>query len=345
MCPTTFGSSFYFKMKKLILVSAAIILVSCAQNKNTLIISKENAISLNSKEIFEVFFQYPDKIIPFNDHILISDLNATKSFINITNDGNISSFGSRGDGPNEISNPPMLLNQTQSNSFFYFDFFKKTLFEGKINDSIFRNVKKFNLPEALYSKQSMHMLNNEVVLATGGEKYKLSRYNVLNNELKNIDFQNHDKAILYKQNNFQLKTLITASNFQNKVLISYENLPLIELYDTNLNLEKDLVINHKLSTIISKNNSAIQENRGLYYSIIDLVSNDNYLYFLFVDDYGDNIGEESKPIILVLDWELNFKHSYLLNQFINKFTVIDSELFGINPFSQTNSLVKFEMLN
>lgn len=344
MCAITFGSSFNLVMKKLILVSVALILASCAQNKNTLIISKENAILLNGQEIFDIFFQYPDKIIPFNDHILIADLNANNSFIYVSKDGNIKPFGSRGEGPDEISNPPMLLNQTQSNSLFYFDFFKKILYKGIINDSIFSNVRTFNLPEKLYSKQSMHMLNDEVVLATGGEDYKLSRYNVLNNELKHVDFQNHDKSILYKQNNYQLKTLITASNVQNKFVISYENLPLIELYDANLKLEKDLVINHILSTIISKNNNSIQENRGLYYSIIDLVSDDNYLYFLFVDDYGDNIGEESKPIILVFDWELNFKHSYLLNQFINKFTVIDDEILGINPFNQTNSLVKFEML-
>ena len=332
--------------KSLFIFLLAAIFFSCDKKEKTTVVKLDDFKTIkgsNKKSNSQIV--YPHKIISFNDKFILSDLGDTH-FFKIYNKNNlsfISSFGKKGGGPNELINPPMLLNHGDKFNFYFGNFFEKAIYKAEYKNDTFRIIKTYPLPESMFSKQDFLVVNDSIIIGTGGENDKLSIYNIASKEFNNIKLTDIDNNLKNKDRRNVFKSHISVNTEKNKIVLAYENIGLVEVYDFSLNLINRVAIGKSINDQI-KNIELLKKDKSFFLASINIYSDSTSIYLIYVGKPYNSIDENTQDYVLVFDWDLRLKKIYKLDRFISIFTMFENNvMLGIDKYNEEEMFVKFHL--
>lgn len=241
-----------------------------------------------------------------------------------------------GNGPNELLSANFYLNK---NTLTIIDVIQdKAVF---VNiDSVLQNpsykvspIRYFPYsPIAVQYKENQLLVENPNCFKDKklGIDYKAPRFIIHNINDIYTDKNNYP----YYTWNVTTSGQLITNYHKNRIIYGEANLPIVEIYDTNLNLLKkiqgpdNLQPNYRIISNEDGPNEILFKKGYIPYSYLSFCTGDNFFYLIYMGDYylvGKKELEEYPLWIFQFDWDGNFKDSYSIGRFVSNISISADE--------------------
>jgi hypothetical protein len=251
-----------------------------------------------------------------NKNILVfrnAEYNNNKSYYliySIDNNKIIKEFGKKGQGPNELIHPSMIVNNEYDNKFGYLvDFGNYKLYDIDNDYNLIYNH-KIEWAENLNVLDLFPINDSTFIALTHNSKNGLYINIVSNNNIKQL----YDLSILSSVNFFYAYTGTLQINFKlERMMYAYKFFNEIHIFDFNGNNIKKIIGKDKNR---NKGNGTEEwldnPNTSMYY--MRSYSTDKYIYLLYAEERTLSEPFKEYTIIDQYDWEGNFINKYKLDK-------------------------------
>lgn len=333
------------KLYILILIGVTLIIQSCNNKETFEILELPEKRHLSSKIIsIPVDLYMPSKMLICEDKLVIKD-NTADSLFKVFNLPELSyaySFGNIGPSPNEIS----FINQE---SFIYdnqFKFLDNDILKSKdLSDSISSIKVEFPIITGHNSREILSTLKkqNDSLFVTNSPIDDISsEYRIINTQ-KGVgkvygcmpSWDESLKTPIEKQVAY-MKT-ICVHPFNNKKMVFYYHYPVVRLYSSSDQLEKQF----SLGTVSPK---SINFNDKIIYFTEPYVTAE-YIYVMWVNKTKEAVEtniEAFTPEILVFDWSGNIVNRFSLDKPVITFAVKNNKIYATS-FTDLNQIYLFDI--
>lgn len=327
-------------MKYLIYTYILLSLFSCKKEEITLLNITKSIQPIRKIPINENCFSngiYRDSTLYF-----IAECSAENQYIYIYNDllQEIFHFGEKGRLFNEFNMPFFYRNCKLSKKDSLIKMYDLNLLHEKyLNrqniNSPYNFVDGNYLPSKLYFSENLNQIDSNIIVGNTIDANNgiFFIYNYSNDSINWVDY-NTDLYFNDDEIKFEAHKNIVCSNPQKKVTyVGYRFLDLIQLYDSNGKLIKNLQFSKLKKPILARQFNGISYDNPIY--VIDMYATPQYCYLLRVNMTIEQLNDnQDYPChIIILDWDGNIKDVLQIPFYMMPIVVNenDTKLFSIYP--------------
>ena len=343
-------------MEKTIYTFSLFLLLACGRKETITPLNISRDIQLSRKiQIQEKCFSngiYRDSVLFF-----IAECSPEDRYIYMFNDSlqEIFRYGEKGRLFNEFNMPFFYRNCKLHEKDSLIQIYDLNLFHEKyLNEQLVNTAYDFingrYLPSKLYFSENLNQIDNNTII---GNTIEINDgiFFIYNYDTDSIHWVNYNTGLYFKNPEIRLAAHknITCANSQKKVLyVGYRFLDLIQLYDTNGTLLKNIQFSTLKKPFQSKQHTGISYDNPIY--IIDMYATPEYCYLLRANMSIEqlNATQDHPCQILIMDWEGNLKNVLQIPFFITPLVVNEdnTKLFSIYPNTSDQEyayLVEFDI--
>jgi|GEM_PF-1510512 hypothetical protein len=293
---------------------------------------------------------FDPKFIEVSDTLLLIVDNNTKEifqFFDLSNFSKVASFGNKGEGPGEVSTPAFINHNSfiDNDRFEYLDWGRKTLSVYSLEQILSTDepvsVKEYMLPPKIISVQRAVFLEDNTVIGIGGIRDgKLVKASMTNDSVLAVTPYTplQENALEYATVGYIYTGEITINKEKEEIVVIMPRFKMIEFYDYNLNLLRDVRFEENPKTLLGENGSSARSETMRYYN--DLAISGEHIYALYLgNELGSyRAGEEIKNSeIHIFDWEGNPIKKLALNTNLSRIAVDkkNGRIFGISAYDNS----------
>ena len=306
-------------------------LIACNQHSKNIFAEREVLIEKFKEErklVYEIFlseiYGYFD-IVSLNDQLLLfSRLRENLFTVYDTQGDSIGSFGTIGQGPNELLNNRWTGQSnidSTGNKIWINDVSNARLVEINITKSLIENHCVFEKIIKTPSLSINCFFDNDSILIIeqqGAQNYKLFGVNTLSNN----NLFNQDVYLKNSENPFSIyKSIINVNSKFTKVLFVMQSLNMVNIFDIETMNRKSFVIDKSYRPMLV---NALDRNTKLpkwvYY--IDAVATTDRIYTLYLNQsYEESFAVEKEMEIHVFSWDGEALFRYKIDNYLEAIAV------------------------
>ena len=342
-------------MKKIIYILITFLFLACHKEeitslKTTRVIQPSNKIQIQEKCFSNGIFR--DSTL-----FLIAECSPEGHYIYMFNDSlqQIHKYGEKGRLFNEFNMPFFYRNCKQNKKDSLIQIYDLNLLHEKyLNPKLIHSTDNFingkYLPSKLYFSENLNQIDSNTLIGNSIETNN-GIFFIYKNNSDSIHWINYNTKLYFKNKEIKYashKNIICANPAKKVLCVGYRFLDLIQIYDKNGNLLKNIQFSKLKKPFLAKQFSGISYDNPIY--IIDMYATSEYCYLLRVNMPIEQLNDtKNHPCqIIVMDWDGNIRDVLQIPFFITPLVINEdnTKLFSIHS-NQNNpeyaDLVIFEI--
>lgn len=321
-------------------------IVSCQNLKNENLIYHGKDISELETSIVakNTNFLIPTQLIFSQNHLYLVD-EGKEQYIHRFNPA-FSKFEkstlTKGEGPNQFKNPPLVFNDYQSQFLNTIELSTTEVY--RIKEEQNENEYLFSLPESLGLINQVEFVNqNRLVGKAGLSNGNLFYYDLANKSLQSTGFTPSLTQTIEKADKKFVFNSFIETNPQEEIVIEVmQYFDLVNFYDASGEIIKS--IGEKEHQKFYMNNVGSFSGPETFLHYVDVTSDKDYCYALYLGKTAKKANSRSEKVemtVRIFSWNGEYIKSFKLKKLCTSIEAFDGKLFGIDPSNQENPI--FEM--